>query len=85
MTDYSKLISQGREAEAGWQALRPILERKRAEVLERLSLPASTTVQWQETQLVALLQAYRAIEDEFKRDIQAGHIAERQAAEEAIE
>lgn len=77
--ERSRLIAAGREAETSLEYLRPMLSRKRAQVLERLSKPSSTE---QELKLVAELQAYQAIEDEFIRDVQAGRIAERQQAEE---
>lgn len=77
--ERSRLIAAGREAEAALACLRPMLKRKREQTLERLSKPSNMEV---ERRLVAELQAYQAIEDEFVRDVQAGRIAERQQAEE---
>lgn len=77
--ERSRLIAAGREAEAALACLRPMLKRKREQALERLSKPSNTEM---ERRLVAELQAYQAIEDEFVRDVQAGRIAEHQRAEE---
>ena len=77
--ERSRLIAAGREAEAALACLRPMLKRKRGQILERLSKPSDMEM---ERRLVAELQAYQAIEDEFVRDVQAGHIAEHQRAEE---
>lgn len=77
--ERSRLIAAGREAEAALACLRPMLKRKREQVLERLSKPSNMEA---ERRLVAELQAYQAIEDEFVRDVQAGRIAEHQRAEE---
>lgn len=77
--ERSRLIAAGREAEAALACLRPMLKRKREQTLERLSKPSNMEI---ERRLVAELQAYQAIEDEFVRDVQAGRIAEHQRAEE---
>ena len=77
--ERSRLIAAGREAETALAHLRPMLRRKREQALERLSKPGNME---QERRLVAELQAYQAIEDEFVRDVQAGRIAEQQRAEE---
>lgn len=77
--ERSRLIAAGREAEAALACLRPMLKRKREQTLERLSKPSNMEA---ERRLVAELQAYQAIEDEFVRDVQAGRIAEHQLAEE---
>lgn len=77
--ERSRLIAAGREAETALACLRPMLKRKREQTLERLSKPSNMEL---ERRLVAELQAYQAIEDEFVRDVQAGRIAERQQVEE---
>ena len=77
--ERSRLIAAGREAEAALACLRPMLKRKREQALARLSKPRNTEM---ERKLVAELQAYQAIEDEFVRDVQSGRIAEHQRAEE---